>query len=84
MMADRIRTEYDVPVHFEPTSLYTARWIEADDPALVKKFLDKNQAAVGEDHDGAPVFLARNAWHIGKAEEDWPDIKFRKTKEQIH
>ena len=84
VMADRIRTEYGVPVHFEGTSLYTARWIEADDPTAIKQFIGKNEASVGNDHDDAPVFLARNAWHMGKAEEDWPNIRFRKTKEQIH
>jgi len=84
VMADRIRTEYDVPVHFETTSLYTARWIEAEDSSKVKEFIDKNGANIADDHDKAPVFLARNAWHIGKAEEDWPDIRFAKTKEQIH
>ena len=84
VMADRIRTEYDVPVHFEGTELFTARWIEAEDAALVKTFVDKNQANIADDHDGAPVFLARNAWHMGKAEEDFPNIQFRKTKEQIH
>ena len=84
VMADRIRTEYDVPVHFEATSLYTARWIDADNPAKVKEFIDKNSASIAADHDKSPVFLARNAWHIGKAEEDWPDIRFQKTKEQIH
>ncbi len=84
VMADRIRTEYNVPVHFEATELYTARWIEAEDPALVKSFIDKNEANVADDHDSAPVFLARNAWHMGKAEEDFPNVQFRKTKEQIH
>ncbi len=84
VVADRIRTEYEVPVHFETTELYTARWIAADDPALVKQFVDKNEASIAEDHDGDVVFLARNAWHMGKAEEDWPKIQFRKTKEQIH
>ncbi len=84
VMADRIRTEYEVPVHFEGTSLYTARWIEGEDPAVVKQFIDKNAASVADDHDGAPVFLARNAWHMGKAEEDWANVQFRKTKEQFH
>ena len=84
VMADRIRTEYNVPVHFEATELYTARWIEAEDPALVKSFIDKNEANVADDHDSAPVFLARNAWHMGKAEKDFPNVQFRKTKEQIH
>ena len=30
---------------------------------------------------GAPVFLARNAWHLEKTMEDWPGVKFLKTKE---
>ena len=48
----------------------------------VKKFGDDNRTAMAEDHDGAPVFLARNAWHMNKAEEDWPDLRFQKIKEQ--
>ncbi|MBZ0101819.1 MAG: peptide chain release factor 3, partial [Thermoanaerobaculia bacterium] len=31
VLADRIRTEYDLPVSFQSTTLHTARWIEADD-----------------------------------------------------
>jgi len=81
VLADRIRTEYDVPVRFESTQIYTARWIEADDTALIKKFRDANESAMADDHAGAPVFLARNAWHLDKAAEDWPDIRFLKTKE---
>ena len=33
ILADRIRTEYGVPVRFEPSSLHTARWVEAEQPA---------------------------------------------------
>ena len=82
VMADRIRTEYEVPVRFETTSLYTARWIEADDNLILKKFSGENSAALADDHDKSPVFLARNAWHLDKTTEDWPDIRFLKTKEQ--
>jgi len=82
VLAERVRTEYDVAVRFEPAELYTARWVEADDPAMLKRFFDENRTAMAEDHDGAPVFLARNAWHLNRAEEDWPDLKFLKTKEQ--
>ncbi len=81
IMADRIRTEYDVPVRFEPTTLHTARWVEADDPRDLKKFRDANESSMAEDHTGSPVFLARNAWHLEKAEEDWESLKFLKTKE---
>ncbi len=80
VLADRIRTEYDIPVIFEPTSLYTARWVEGM-PAELKKLLDTNRAAMAEDHDGALVFLARNAWHLDKAREDFPNIKFVNVKQ---
>jgi peptide chain release factor 3 len=83
VMADRIRTEFDVPVHFEPTSLFTARWVEADEPRQMKKFIDANTTAVAEDHDGAPVYLARNAWHLERGAKDWPDIRFLKTKDHV-
>lgn len=83
VLADRIRTEYDIPVNFEQTELYTARWVEHDDHRELKKFIDANQASLAVDHDDAPVFLARNAWHLERAEKDWPDIKFQKTKEQL-
>ncbi|HEY8352423.1 MAG TPA: peptide chain release factor 3 [Sphingomonadales bacterium] len=83
VLADRIRTEYEIPVRFEPSSLYTARWIEADDPHELKKFIDANKANMAEDHVGAPVFLARNSWRLDKAIEDWPKLRFLKTKEQL-
>jgi len=83
VMADRIRTEYDLPVHFEPTSLYTARWVEANDGMELKKFVAGNKGAMAEDHDGEPVFLARNAWHLDRAAEDWPAIQFLKTREHV-
>lgn len=80
VLADRIRTEFDVPVIFEPTSYYTARWVQGSAVA-VSKFQAQNSITMATDHDGAPVFLARNAWHLNKAEEDFPDIKLLKIKE---
>ena len=80
VLADRIRTEFDVPVIFEPTSYYTARWVSGEQKE-VENFINKNNGTMATDHDGAPVFLARNAWHLGKAEEDFPNIKLLKIKE---
>ncbi|MBE9555583.1 MAG: peptide chain release factor 3 [Proteobacteria bacterium] len=83
VLADRIRTEYDIPVRFEQTELYTARWVEAGDSQIMKKFADANGSALADDHDGKPVFLARNAWHLERTAEDFPEISFLKTKEQV-
>ncbi|MCW9035198.1 MAG: peptide chain release factor 3 [Rhodospirillales bacterium] len=83
VMADRIRTEYDVPVHFEATALHTARWVSCEDPLMMKKFTDHYQGDLADDHDGAVVFMARNGWHLNKAAEDFPEVIFQKTKEHL-
>ncbi len=76
VLADRIRCEYEIPAHFEDAALYTARWMEADDPATLKSYIDSNRSAVAKDHDGDPVFLARNAWHLNDVEQQNKDIRF--------
>lgn len=76
ILADRIRTEYNVPVRFEATNLYTARWVKCSDAQTLKDFMDGNRGAVANDHDGDPVFLARNAWHLDDAQSKYPDIEF--------
>jgi peptide chain release factor 3 len=82
VLADRIRSEYDLPCHFEGTSFERARWVDADDPKLIKRFADANRDNVAEDHSGATVFLARNDWQLGRAQQDWPQIRFLATREQ--
>jgi peptide chain release factor 3 len=82
VLADRIRTEYNVDVRFEGTSLQTARWIETDDSLALKKFENENGAAMAEDHTGRPVFLARNDWHLERTAKDYPNLRFCKTREQ--
>jgi peptide chain release factor 3 len=83
VLADRIRTEYDIPVKFEGTSLHTARWIESDDHKILERFIEENQGSIAEDHTRAPVFLTRNKWHLDTAVDEWPKIRFLKTKEQV-
>ena len=82
VLADRIRTEYDIPVHFEQAVLHTALWVDGDDTSEIKRFIDKNQGDLAYDHDESPVFLARNPWHLQNTAETWPDIRLLKTREQ--
>ena len=81
VLTDRIRSEYGIPVRFEHAGLHTARWIAAQSERAIKNFQDKNRSAFAEDHDGSPVFLARNAWHLSHTAEQFPDLSFLKTKE---
>lgn len=82
VMADRIKNEFNIPVIFEATQYYTARWVSSDDASTMKKFLEENKTCVAEDHDGAIVFLARNSWHLNKISEDYPKLILTKTREQ--
>jgi peptide chain release factor 3 len=82
VLSDRIRTEYQIPANFEPTTLMTAEWIEGE-PREVKAFSDQNRASMAVDHAGAPVYLARNNWHLDKAKDDFPSLRFLKTKEEV-
>lgn len=81
VLADRIRTEYNIPVKFEQVALYTARWVESSDEIEMKKFVDTNQANIAHDHDSDVVFLARNAWHLGDTQDKFPKLKFLATKD---
>jgi len=83
ILADRLKTEYNLPVRFEQTVLHTARWLETSNNKALEKFVDENLPNIADDHDDYPVFLARNAWHLDTSVENNPDIKFLATKEQV-
>ncbi len=82
VLAARIEAEYGLPAKFETAGLDAARWVEGDDPLVIKKFTDANRGSLAEDHDGALVFLARNAWHLNRAMEENPSLRFVKAREQ--
>ncbi len=81
VLAARIKSEYDLAVRFEPAPYETARWVEGE-AAEVKRFIEANRAVLAEDHDHAPVFLARNAWELTTTTREWPALRFTRTREQ--
>lgn len=81
VLASRLESEYGLDVSFEDTQYITARWVSGE-PDKLKKFLDANRASLGEDRDKTPVYLARNSWDLGRAQEDWPDMKFSEVRER--
>ncbi|MEO8503018.1 MAG: peptide chain release factor 3 [Acidobacteriota bacterium] len=80
VLASRIKNEYDLPVRFEGTTLHTARWVDGQ-PDELKRFLRAHELYVGEDHNGAPVYLAPSAFRLKATVEDWPKIRFSATRE---
>jgi peptide chain release factor 3 len=82
VLSERLRSEYQIAIGLEPAPYQTARWIKSDDAAALKRFVTQQQSAIASDRDGEPVFLARNAWELGRAIEQWPEIEFLDTRER--
>lgn len=82
VIASRMQSEYNIKGSFEPVTFSTARWLKSEKPAKLQEFCDRNKYNVAEDSTGAMAYLAPNAWHLQRAETDWPDIHFLRTREQ--
>ena len=77
----RLEAEYGLATRLEAAPYEAARWLDAD-PAELDRFRTRNGAALAEDHDGVPIFLARNTWDLRTTIEEWPAIRFTATREQ--
>jgi peptide chain release factor 3 len=82
VLGTRMEAEYGLKLGFEPSPWEIARWVSADDPAELKRLLAANRASAAEDADGAPLLLIRNAWELGRFQQDWPNIRFANVRER--
>ena len=82
VLAARLQAEYGLATRLDGAPYQAARWLEADDPAEIERFRIRNPSASAEDHDGVPVFLARNPWDLRTTVEEWPTLRFKETREQ--
>ena len=81
VVAYRLQDEYKVEALYEPVTVYTARWIEADDPRKLDEFRKKAADNLSEDGGGYLTYLAPTRVNLSLMEERWPDIRFRETRE---
>ncbi|MGH7044991.1 MAG: peptide chain release factor 3 [Stellaceae bacterium] len=82
VLTARLEAEYGLSTRLDGAPYQAARWLDADDPAEIERFRQRNPASSAEDHDGVPVFLARNAWDLRTTIEEWPSLRFNETREQ--
>jgi len=82
VLKTRVEAEYQVKIDLEPAPFETARWISAETKADLEAFMSANRGGMSEDRDGAPVFLARNAWELGYIAERSPKVKFSDIRER--
>jgi peptide chain release factor 3 len=82
VLTARLEAEYGLATRLDGVPYLTARWLEADDPVELEHFRTRNPSSSAEDHDGVPVFLARNPWDLRTTTEEWPKIRFKEIREQ--
>jgi peptide chain release factor 3 len=81
VVAHRLSNEYKVDVRMAPARFRLSRWITAEDPQRLKKFVDFYSDRLATDAADAPTFLAGHVAEIMAAKEAWPDITFNELRE---
>ena len=79
--AARLKSEYGVEAVVEPVDIYTARWVECDDEAVMKRFRQKAYDNLALDGDDQLVYLAPTRVNLNLTEERWPEVRFLATRE---
>lgn len=81
VVAHRLQTEYGVQARMMPSRYTLARWVTADDPRVLRKFLDTNAAQIAYDVVEAPAFLATSPAQLRVVQERHPDVHFHTMRE---
>jgi peptide chain release factor 3 len=81
VVAFRLKEEYGVEAIYEPVNVYTARWAEAEDNKKIEALRNKAEDNLAIDGGGHLTYLAPTRVNLSLAEERFPDIAFRATRE---
>ncbi|GAA4332886.1 peptide chain release factor 3 [Pigmentiphaga soli] len=81
VVAHRLKTEYGVAARMMPSRYSMARWITADDPKDLKKFMDANAQHIAYDVVDAPAFLIGSSAQLRVAQELYPNVQFHALRE---
>ncbi|MDX1443814.1 MAG: peptide chain release factor 3 [Gammaproteobacteria bacterium] len=83
VVAHRLKEEYGVEAIFENVQVNTARWIQSDDEKRLNEFRRKAEDNLAVDHGDQLVYIAPTRVNLQLAEEKWPEIEFRATREIV-
>lgn len=83
VVAWRLQHEYGVECLFEPAQVQTARWLYSDKPAELEKLRSSAANNLAIDGAGQLAYLAPTRVNLQLAEERWPAVEFRATREML-
>ena len=81
VVAYRLQDEYRADPLYEPSSVYTARWIESDDAKKLAEFRSKHSEHLALDSGGHLAYLAPSRINLQLTQERWPEIRFLAARE---
>jgi peptide chain release factor 3 len=81
VVAHRLQTEYGVEARLAPAKYQMARWLSADDPRELARFIETYAHRVGYDAVDAPTFLAASTAELSVAQERWRSVRFHGLRE---
>jgi peptide chain release factor 3 len=81
VVAHRLEGEYQARARMTPSNYRLARWITAEDPAELERFIEANAHRVAYDVVDAPAVLYTHASELKAAREIWPKIHFHTLRE---
>ena len=81
VVAYRLQDEHKVEAMYEPVNVYTARWVDSEDPRKLEEFRNKAQEHLSVDGGGHLTYLAPTRVNLALMQERYPEIRFRATRE---
>lgn len=81
VVAHRLKHEYGVEPRFVPTNYRVARWVTAENPDELKRFVEANSHRVAFDVVDAPVVLAGSVSELNVLRERWKGMTFHALRE---
>ena len=81
VLKERLGAEYGLPIDYEPTRFSICRWITADDPRELDKFIESHLSSMARDLDEAPVFMAPNQFNLQYEMDRYKAIRFSDVKD---
>lgn len=81
LVAHRLNGEYAAECLYEPSNIYTVRWVSCSDTAKLHDFRQKVKRQLALDGDGLLTFLASSRANLRLIQDRWPEIEFFETRE---
>lgn len=78
----RLEHEYGAKAIYDAANYQIACWIHCDDPVALKAFENRRKTNLATDKDGRLVYLAETQWTLKMAEDNHPEIEFRRSSEK--